>query len=224
MNIRKKESGSMIAEISAIIAAIGILTLIGTSYYSLIVAKAQFTEGFVTAQPLISYVNDFYAGSGTLGSTGNLIATSLFDNDSNTSGPQDYVGRFIKSAEVYSNGVVAVTFNELFQFTDNDNLSGTVNNVSSILAGEKLLFIPTYAVEDSSNGPAPFLKWVCATTLDNDTFTGDVFASLSSSTPTQNRLSMFGEGCLVISAAQASNAIANNTLDDYENVPDALFD
>ena len=200
----RKQRGSMVAEISAIIAAIGILTLIGTNYYNLIVAKAQFTEAFISAQPLINDVNNFYAGNGLLSSTGNYPGASLFDANSASGALKNKAGRYISSAFSYPNGVVEITFNSHFQQANqSDNGAGAINNTSSIIANKKVFFVPFKATEDNAN-PAPYLKWACMTTVNNDHLTGNILSAYTVGSTNQYTNQTFSPGCLVITTAQAA--------------------
>ena len=199
----------MVAEVAAIIAAIGILTLIGTSYYSLVVAKAQMTEGFVIAQPLINQVNNFYAGGGVIGT--NYLANEIYDNsDTAANAVSNRAGRYIQSAVTHKNGVVHVTFNPNMTIGE-DEEAGAVENVHAILAGKEMIFVPFYAVEDETN-PAPFLRWACMTNINSDLASGNLIDSWVDGT-TSNPLNGFAEGCLVVSDSDITSATDITTHD-----------
>jgi Tfp pilus assembly major pilin PilA len=218
----KKQAGSMVAEVAAIIAAIGILTLIGTSYYSLVVAKAQMTEGFVIAQPLINQVNNFYAGGGVIGT--NYLANEIYDNSDAASAVNDRAGRYIQSAVTYANGVVHITFNPNMTI-GSDQEEGAVGNVHAILASKSIIFVPFYAVETVAN-PAPFLRWSCMTNINNDLASGNVIDTWVTGGAQSNPLNGFAEGCLVVDDTAITNATTiaiHSAPNGWETYPDGAF-
>ena len=212
----KKQAGSMAAEIAAIIAAIGILTLIGTSYYSLVIAKEQITEGFIISQPLINQVNNFYAGGGVIG-------TNYLANDIATNTINNRAGRYIQSAITHKNGVVHVTFNPSMAISE-DEETGDIESVHAILAGKEMLFVPFYATEDTSN-PAPFLRWACMTNINSDLASGNLIDSWVDDA-TSNPANGFSEGCLVISDSDVTSATDITTHaapNDWKTYPAGAF-
>jgi Tfp pilus assembly protein PilE len=195
--------GATIVEIAAIIAVISILTLVGSSYYSLVVAKSQLSQGFTIAQNLINEVNNFYTGGGNIHtSTGNLPQNSIYDNNSAANSLQNYASRFVKEARSYKNGVVEISFNGLFDYTDSDSKVGAASNVASVLAGKRVGFIPFYTASEGQ--ASAFLRWACVTTVNFDLASGNTAAPFNNST-VSNPLSNLAEGCLVVSDEDMDN-------------------
>tara|TARA_B110000459_G_scaffold203216_1_gene258806 strand:+ start:2465 stop:3211 length:747 start_codon:yes stop_codon:yes gene_type:complete len=193
--------GATIVEIASIIAVIGILTLVGSSYYSLVVAKSQLSQGFTVSQSLINKVNNFYMGGGNIhASSGNLPQNSIYNNATNSL--QNYAGRFIKEARSYKNGVVEISFNSLFDHSGRDVEVGVSSNVASVLSGKRIGFIPFYS--SSSDQASAFLRWACVTTINFDLSSGNTIASFDHST-VLNPLSNLADGCLVVSDEDMDN-------------------
>jgi len=227
MNILiKKQQGSFFAEVGAVIASISILTLISTTYMDSMQGRAQVTEGFVLAQPIIQNVNDFYASSGkllyhtTAIASGNYPTINVYDNDAASNVPNDYAGRYVQSVESFANGVVQVQFND---WADDSvqiqHKAGQVSNTQTAIAGEALFFIP-FLIGESTDPQDPSentnLRWACATTIDAHPPTGSVIAPLveaedassDGSTPAvigvSNEQYFYAPGCVVISPVQAN--------------------
>ena len=216
-NIKNKQQGSFFAEISAVIACIAILTLIGSQYMTTMQARAQVSEAFVLSQPLIDSVNDFYASHGkilassTVTDAGNYASLDMYDNSANGNTPADKAGRFVQDVVSYNNGVVearmAVWFNDS---TASNNEVGQVDNVNSAIQGESIFFIPFYIGETISGlqNEATSLRWACATTIDANPPTGSTLAPLSSSVA--NMQYYYAPGCVIISDDQAEKLRVNN--------------
>lgn len=98
----QKQQGAFFAEISATIAAIAILTLIGTNYVDSQAGRAQVSEAFVLMQPLVEQVNNFYTQHGTIGSLkANYDGINVFEKDESG---ETYAGRYVKEVKTYHNG------------------------------------------------------------------------------------------------------------------------
>ena len=127
----QKQQGSFFAEISATIAAISILTLIGTNYVNSQAGRAQVSEAFVLMQPLVEQVNNFHAKHGMLGDgvndanyDGIIVHTKTGDTGIT------YAGRYVQEVQSYPNGVVRATMNT--QFLDSDVTHDLVGKISNV--------------------------------------------------------------------------------------------
>lgn len=209
-NTTRKQQGSFFAEVSATIAAISILTLIGTNYVDSQAGRAQVAEAFVLMQPIVENVNSFYSMHGTLGhigatNTSNYDGINAYDNDGTGNTPHDYAGRFVKEVKSYSNGVVAATMNP--QFSDAlyaSDTVGKVSNVQTAIQGESIFFVP-FLIGETAAGDASentSLRWACLTTIDANPPTGAVIAPLSASVI--NEQYFYAPGCVVITKDQAN--------------------
>jgi len=210
-NTTRKQQGSFFAEVSATIAAISILTLIGTNYVDSQAGRAQVAEAFVLMQPITENVNSFYSMHGQLGETlANYDGINVYDNDDSGNTPNDYAGRFVKTVKSYSNGVVVAEMNP--QFSDatygNDTV-GKVSNVQTAVQGESIFFVPFLIGESDPNDPSEntSLRWACLTTIDANPPTGSVIEALSGSVI--NEQYFYAPGCVVITPVQA-NCLTGN--------------
>ena len=177
------------------------------------VGRAQVTEGFMLAQPIIKNVNDFYAAhgkilySGTATDAGNYPAIDVYDNSEPDNVPNDYAGRFVQDVQSYTNGVVQVKFNEWHNDSDEGKHEiGQVSNVQSAITGEMIFFIPFLIGEDDTSpydaAENTSLRWGCATTIDANPPTGSTIGVMS--TTVANEQYFYAPGCVVISPDQAA--------------------
>jgi hypothetical protein len=227
-NTTGKQQGSFFAEVSATIAAISILTLIGTNYVDSQAGRAQVAEAFVLMQPIVENVNNFYSQHGTLGSAAsNYDGINVYDNDLTTGAapgtentPHDYAGRYVKEVISYSNGVVAATMNTQFSdATYADDTVGKVGNVQTAIQGETVFLVP-FLIGETSTGNASentSLRWACLTTIDANPPTGKTIAALNGASGSEviNEQYFYAPGCVVISGAQANCLTGSTTATTY---------
>jgi hypothetical protein len=230
MYIKKnQQQGSFFAEVSATIAAISILTLIGTNYVDSQAGRAQVAEAFVLMQPIVENVNNFYSQHGTIGgSASNYDGINVYDNDLSSgvqpnvvdNTPHDYAGRYVKEVTSYSNGVVAATMNTQFSdATYADDTVGKVGNVQTAIQGETVFLVP-FLIGETSTGNASentSLRWACLTTIDANPPTGKTIPALSGTPGSEviNEQYFYAPGCVVISGAQANCLTGNSTATTY---------
>ena len=212
-NLIKQQQGSFFAEVGAVITSIAVLTLISSAYMDSTVGRAQASEGFMLAQPIIKNVNDFYAAHGkilfdsTATSAGNYPAIDVYDNSAGGNVPNDYAGRFVQDVQSYTNGVVQVKFNEWHNdSTVGNHEIGQVSNVQSAITGEMIFFIPFLIGETDSTpynaAENTSLRWGCATTIDAHPPTGSTIGFMSATDA--NEQYFYAPGCVVISPDQAA--------------------
>ena len=226
MNILiKKQQGSFFAEVGAVIASISILTIISSSYMDSMAGRAQVTEGFVLAQPIIQNVNDYYASYGlikydeTASDAGNYDGIDVYDNSATGNVPNDFAGRYVQDVQSFANGVVQVKFNDFANDSNQTHhMVGQVSNTQTAIAGKYIYFIP-FLIGETEAGLASentSLRWGCATTIDANPPTGSVIAPLviaqaessvganDAVTGVSNEQYFYAPGCLVISNDQAN--------------------
>jgi hypothetical protein len=223
---KKQQQGSFFAEVSATIAAISILTLIGTNYVDSQAGRAQVAEAFVLMQPIVENVNNFYSQHGTLGgSASNYDGINVFDNDLTTGAnpgtdntPHDYAGRYVKEVVSYSNGVVAATMNTQFSdATYADDTVGKVGNVQTAIQGKTVFLVP-FLIGETSTGNASentSLRWACLTTINANPPTGKTIPTLNGTSGSQDEQYFYAPGCVVISGAQANCLTGSTTATTY---------
>ena len=217
-----KQQGSFFAEISASIAAIAILTLIGTNYVDSQAGRAQVTEAFVLMQPLVENVNSFYSQHGCISMVSadncNYEAIDVYDNNADGNAPKDFAGRYVKTVQTYGNGVVAATMNpQHSDATYADQRVGKVGNVQTAIQGESIFLVPFLIGDTTGGNPSEntYLRWACLTTIDANPPTGEVIAALSSDVI--NEQYFYAPGCVVITGKQANCLTGNASATTYDS-------